>query len=1054
MNLNKLINRNIVFFTRYYKLVAIAVLITVAVIVGSLIVGDSVRMTLVQRVTERLGDTETIIFSRNSFMAEELPENALFKDKTRGILLTNGFISQNGKLIPVFVWGVNDMSVSKGGARINPALRKEMGQNHPDAIVLRLPASGLVPSGSLFVTENYTTSIRLTFEGEVSIEEGGNISMKNEQILPLNVFVNREELAEVLETEGKINLILANNEISAGDLEQVWNISSSGLSVIRRDDFTEIVSDRVFLQDKVVETICSNNRNPNRLFSYLANSIELGETSIPYSFVTALDRYKGQLLQKNEIILSDYSAERLQAKPGDYINISYFTSQDLKTLKTDTVYLQVKAIVPLNELHEDKTLSADFPGLSDVERCTDWDSDLPINMDLITDEDERYWELYRSTPKAIIAYDAVAGDWGNAYGNATAIRVDNTDPDLSGLHADMFGIQVIHPRSAGLYAARNGVDFSGLFLALGFFIIVSAMLLMLIPLSEMLYQRRHEIALLKALGYTKKRITGMLWKETAPVVLLSSVAGVIAGFIYTALIMWLLGNVWKGATHTDGFSVYPAAITIVSGFLIGIGLSLLLLRRIIVRNLKEKKKASGKKIQSLQGKKIIVILSTLLAFGITGVNFFILRSVTLFIVVGIIFIGTAAIWGDFLICRKGSGLSGNFTTDKLIWSTLFANKKQAILSFLTLAIGVFIVFSVGLNRKGFADSSQLRTGTGGYTLWCESSVPVYHNMATQSGREKLSLTSLPDDTKVLQCLRYNADDASCLNLNKVTNPTVLGVNMNELPASDFQIEQNIYSLDREGVFRQMQSHTGNVYPALVDATVLTWSLMINIGDTLWYEDDRGQNVALRIVGTLSNSIFQGNILIDRNLFSEIWEETTGSEVFLLKTNIAETQSVASLLATALNEYGVRVTTTNDRLKQFNTVTDTYLTIFLTLGGLGLLLGIMSFIIVIRKNLSTRRREIELYRTLGFTGKKIEQTLYRENLLVPLYAIATGVISSLVGVSISFMNTGIGVWILAMLFTVFFVMCVMLFVRKSAKNIIFRNTEDEFNIADSKFLNLK
>lgn len=1050
LKLNNLINRNIVFFTRYYKLVAIAVLITVAVVVGSLVVGDSVRMTLVQRVAERLGDTETIIFSRNSFMAQELPENALFKDKARCILLTNGFISQNGKLIPVFVWGVDDMSVSKGGARINPALRKELGQSNPDAIVLRLPASGLVPSGSLFVTENYTTSMRLTFEGEVSVEEGGNISMKNEQILPFNIFVNREELAEVLETEGKINLILANNEISAGDLEQVWNYSSSGLSVVRKDDFTEIISDRVFLQNKVVETICGNNRNPNRLFSYLANTIELGETSIPYSFVTALDRYKGQPLQKDEIILSDYSAERLQAKPGDYIKISYFTSQDLKTLKTDTIYLQVKAIVPLNELHDDKTLSADFPGLSDVERCTDWDSDLPINMDLITDEDERYWELYRSTPKAIIAYDAVADDWGNAYGNATAIRIDNADPDLSGLHADMFGIQVIHPRSAGLYAAKNGVDFSSLFLALGFFIIISAMLLMLIPLSEMLFQRRHEIALLKALGYTKKRIAGMLWKETAPVVLLSSVAGVIVGFIYTALIMWLLGNVWKGATHTDGFSVYPAAITIVSGFLIGIGLSLLLLRRVIVRSLKERKKASGIKIQSLKGKKIIVVFSTLLAFGITGVNFFILHSVTLFVVVGVIFIGTAAIWGDFLICRNGSVLSGNFTTDKLIWSTLFANKKQAILSFLTLAIGVFIVFSVGLNRKGFADSSQLRTGTGGYTLWCESSVPVYHNMATQSGKEKLSLTALPNDARILQCLRYNADDASCLNLNKVTNPTVLGVNMNELPASDFQIEQNIYSLDREGVFRQMQSHTGNVYPALVDATVLTWSLMINIGDTLWYEDDRGQNVALRIVGTLSNSIFQGNILIDRNLFSEIWEETTGSEVFLLKTNIAETQSVASLLATALNEYGVRVTTTNDRLKQFNTVTDTYLTIFLTLGGLGLLLGIMSFIIVIRKNLSTRRREIELYRTLGFTGKKIEQTLYRENLLVPLYAIATGVISSLVGVSISFMNTGIGVWILAMLFTVFFVMCVMLFVRKSVKNIIFRISEDEFNIADSKF----
>ncbi|MDR0573591.1 MAG: ABC transporter permease [Tannerella sp.] len=1032
MNLNNLINKNIAFYTRYYRLVAVAALITIAVIVGGLVVGDSVRTTLVKRVTERLGDTETIIFSRNSFMADELPETPLLKNKARGILLTNGFISQNGKLIPVFVWGVNDRYVSRGAARINPALHKELGQNEPDAIALRLPASGLVPSGSLFVTENYTTGMRLALEGVIDVEEGGNISIKNEQILPLNIFVNREELAEVLETEGKINLILANNKVSADDLERVWTPSSSGLSVNRKEDFTEIVSDRVFLQDKIVETICRNNRNPNRLFSYLANSIERDEIAIPYSFVTALDRYKGQPLRKDEIILSDYSAERLHAGPGDYIKISCFTSHDLKTLKTDTLCLRVKAIALLSELYEDKTLSADFPGLSNVERCTDWDSDLPIDMNLIAGEDEKYWELYRSTPKAIIAYDAIVDDWGNAYGNATAIRIDNTDPDLSGLRADMFGIQVIHSRDAGLYAAKNGVDFSGLFLALEFFIVISAMLLMLIPLSEMLYRRRREIALLKALGYTKKRITRMLWQETAPVVLISSVAGVIAGLIYTTLVMWLLGNVWKGATHTDGFSVYPAAITIILGFLIGIGLSLLLLRRVIVRNLKDKKQNAGGKMQSLKRKKTAVIFSILLAVGITGVNFIILHSVALFVVAGAILTGTATIWGDYLICRKGSASFEKFTIDKLIWSTLYAGKKQAILSFLTLATGVFIVFSVGLNRKGFADSSQLRTGTGGYTLWCESSAPVYHNMATQAGKKKLSLTDLPDNTNILQCFRYSADDASCLNLNKVTTPTVLGVNMNELSASDFQIEQNIYSLDREGVFRQMQTPVGNVYPALVDATVLTWSLKMNPGDTLWYESDRGQSVALQIVGTLSNSIFQGNILIDRTLFSEIWEETTGSEVFLLKTSETKTTEVGTLLSQALNEYGVRVTTTNDRLKQFNTATDTYLTIFLTLGGLGLLLGLMSFIIVIRKNLSARRREIDMYGTLGFTGKKIEQTIYHENLIVPLYAIATGVISSLLGVGINFMNTGIGVWLLALLFTVFFVISVIIYVGKSVK----------------------
>lgn len=57
---------------------------------------------------------------------------------------------------------------------------------------------------------------------------------------------------------------------------------------------------------------------------------------------------------------------------------------------------------------------------------------------------------------------------------------------------------------------------------------------------------------------------------------------------------------------------------------------------------------------------------------------------------------------------------------------------------------------------------------------------------------------------------------------------------------------------------------------------------------------------------------------------------------------------------------------------------------------------MGFVIVIRKNLSMRLWEINMYRTLGFADKRIEQLFYKENLLVPLYALATGVISALVG----------------------------------------------------------
>jgi len=288
MNIKSLTRKNRSYYSRYYKLIAIASLITVAVIIGSMVVGDSVRMTLVRQVEERLGTTETVIFSRNSFISESILKTPLLETSARGILLTNGFVSQGKKLIPVFVWGVDDGSVPKDSVKMNPALAAEMKLEGPNDIVLRLPASGLVPSGSLFVTENYTSSLRLAYSGIVQVKEGGNISLRNEQIIPFNIFVNRQNLAEVLDVEGKINLILVDKPVSVADLSKVWEYTSSGLKVSKKNGVTEITSDRVFLQQEVAQTICRNNRQPNRLFSYLANSIKKDNTSIPYSFIVAM----------------------------------------------------------------------------------------------------------------------------------------------------------------------------------------------------------------------------------------------------------------------------------------------------------------------------------------------------------------------------------------------------------------------------------------------------------------------------------------------------------------------------------------------------------------------------------------------------------------------------------------------------------------------------------------------------------------------------------------------------------------------------------------------
>ena len=1003
MNTKHLIFRNILLYKSFYRLIAIAVIVAVAVITGSLVVGDSVRTTLVKRVGERLGNTETIIFSKYSYLSDEILENHLLKDGARGILLMNGFVSVSGKLTPVMVWGVDDLEIERGKAKINSALYNEI--KPAENIVLRLPSAGMVPLGSMFVTDTYTTSLRLELDTIISVEQGGNLNLKNEQTIPFNIFVNREELAEVMDISGKINVMLADKIISKEDFSSAWNYELSGLNVqfpchsaldaespakngrLRVEPaMTIVTSDRIFIQNQVVETLCDSTSN--RIYTYLANSIRKNDEIIPYSFITAVDFYNGKKLNPNEIIISDYVAQRLNIGLGDTVSISYFISKQFKTLITDSVFFKVVKIVPIEDLQANQTLKADFPGLSNVESCTDWNSDLPINMNLITDEDEEFWEKYKNTPKAIVPYETLAPRWENAFGSATALQISDTS-QLQDLSYEMFDVQLIYPREAGITSAKSGVDFSSLFLSLGFFIIISSAMLMLVPLSEMLFRRRDELNLLKATGFSNKRITRLFLRESTPIVFVSAIIGVIVGLLYTYLVLFLLGTVWKGATHTEGFGLYPDLTTIIIGMSLGIIFSLSLLYFNIRKTVKGKRLKAKKRL-------------TVYRFP--------------------------------------------FTIRRLPFTFLRYNRKQAMLSFITLACGVLIVFSVGLNRRSFADSSQIRTATGGFALWIETAVPIFHNINTEEGRAKLGLNDLPQNTQALQLLKFSADDASCLNLNKVVTPNVLGIDMNELKNSDFSITKTIATrhcgLDPQSHEKRAEQEIAGqarndepLIPALVDETVLQWSLGKKLGDTLVYLGEKGDTIRIQLAGTLSNSIFQGSILIDKTLFSEIWSEISGSEIMLINVpddKIAETKT---LLSQALNNYGVRVMTTAERLQLFYSVTDTYLTIFLTLGGLGLLLGIFSFVIVVRKNLLARTKEIMLYRSLGFDEKQIFNLLYKENIIIPICAIFAGAIGSLLGVIMGFGNVSTGIWLLSGFFLAVFVFCVMWFVRISVRNYL-------------------
>ena len=977
------------YYIRFYRLVAVAIAVMTAVLTGSLVLGDSVRGSLMERVSERLGNSETIIQTGTGFLSDSILNNEILSD-AKGYLLSEGFISSEGKMIPVMVWGTDNDSLNYDEATLNPQLSTlipQLSTLNSNPIILHLPSNNLVGSGSLFISQSHATQLRLTVKGIKSAQDGGNILLHNEQVRPLNVFINRQQLAEALGVKGKVNVILSPNNITSDTFYGVWRPEDSGLQ-FNSDSIVGI--DRVFLPHSVVETL-----NPStRYLAYFVNSLG----TIPYSFVTATDRLKG-----DETILTDYAARRMNAHVGDSVTMEYYVSQGgLKKLLTRSHRFRVSRIVPISEFQKQADMiTADFPGLSGVKRCTDWNSDLPIDMSRITKADEDYWTAYRQTPKALVSLDAVGKDWIGSYGVATKVMCDTARMKL--LTPQSFGIAVVHPRIAAFDAAQNGTDFGTLFLALGFFIIIAAILLMQNPLSEMYQLRCPEIQLLNALGFSKRQVFRRLFSEAVPVVLVSAPIGVLLGYAYAAVILRLLAGPWSGVVHTDGFALHANIITVVLSFILSVILAFVVLA-LTVRG-SQKSKGESQKSKGKRQK------------------------------------------------AKGEG-QNKLSIFNYQLSILKYFRHQHSLSFITLALGVLTVFAVGVNRPDFSHSSE--SATGGYQYYGESRIPLQYDLNTAAGRHHLHLDNLPSDLRFLQLPKHTEDEASCMNLNHVENPSVFGMSLEDMKSFGIDISEV------EGVKYKVDSVKWNckadelankeeskcIIPIAVDSEALLWSMMKKVGDTLIYHASDGRKVNVVIAAEYSTGIFHGNAIMPIDCFRQLWPDEMGSRVVLIKVEGQKSKvegsnpsplntklsTLSSTLTTSLSDYGFTLIPSVERLLHFFEVTDTYLRIFLSLGLLGLMLGLVSLLIVIRKNLVARSEEIRLYHALGFPTATIVRMFRCEQLIVPLLAILTGAgVCLLISVLLPTFSFSLSTFLLCLLPIIVFT-CIIIYISITTKTI--------------------
>jgi len=112
---------------------------------------------------------------------------------------------------------------------------------------------------------------------------------------------------------------------------------------------------------------------------------------------------------------------------------------------------------------------------------------------------------------------------------------------------------------------------------------------------------------------------------------------------------------------------------------------------------------------------------------------------------------------------------------------------------------------------------------------------------------------------------------------------------------------------------------------------------------------------------------------------------------------ADVDKVSATLSRALQDVGLELTPTTQRLAAFNAVQNTYLNTFQVLGGLGLLLGSAGLGVVVLRNVLERRGELGLLQAVGFRRHTLQWLVLSEHAGLLWLGLGVGITAALAAV---------------------------------------------------------
>jgi putative ABC transport system permease protein len=1076
--------------------VVIGVAIAATVIVGALIVGDSVRGSLRFMAMDRIGKIDTVLIAPRWFKESIIDRSQLTGPYALALLLqqatarteqkpdanTPVYRSNEMSLIGVdsSFWDLSSVRPTKlpEGEElvINQSLANVLHVAVGDFLTLSVPSQSVVPADSTLGKRDIDTVYLPRWKVIEILPDSGlaRFSLRSDQRPVFNAFSDRNALRKALGIGEQVNCVFATGqpdgkahakltEAITPDLTDLGlkletvQISSGAEDNTVVDAYTHLTTDQMLLGDSISDAIIrtTQDQSPVRVMTYLANGIEVSKRmesantnedastqelrqSVPYSIISATDsKLLLDMLRKTSgwdnstveeskfqgndwVVVNSWLASQLGVKVGDQIKVDYFLPETVEGEEVEKSFdVTVVAIAPLTEPKvvrkrklwdseptpfNDANWTPEVPGITDSQSINDWDTPFPLTRPREKIDDD-YWDAHGLTPKLFISYELGREKFGSRFGNATSIRypiaeethtreLANTIKTTAIGELASLGWRDIPLRERQLTRSAGTTPFDALFMSLSFFLIASALLLVILFFRLSIERRANHWGVMTAIGWQRSKVRRLLLIEGAILSAVGATIGLAGGVLYAYSMVMLLRTWWVGAITVSFLEFHVSTLSLVVGWisstLAAMGAIYFATRRLQKVAIASLLKGRVEEVFCYGKRRPYKLYSSMACLCFAFVVLFIGRGLQgqaqagAFVGGGMFLLGAGLLWCWYRLELSPISQRNIATPIDLAASNAKRAPTRSILAISLVAVASFLILSMSLFQ-----ASPTAPGLGGFQLMGRSQSPIYDEL----GNAKTRRDALGEDAKEIDSVQIvsmrlrGGDDASCNNLYQADEPQVLGVS------------ERIKEIDRgtagSSEFAWFQTKSSNVWeslevdatgaldqpiPVVLDQNTALWALHLGgyVGERFKFEFDE-KPVWFETVGVLQNTILQGSLIIGEKNFQKVFPAISGYRSFLVKAPAsADIDAIRNTMEKGWQDPGLSLVSSASVLEQLLAVQNTYLSAFQLLGTLGLLLGTIGLGISQLRGAMERRSELAAMRAIGFTRKRLTWLLTMEN----------------------------------------------------------------------------